>query len=365
VNREIGDRSLVHFAPVTCPLSSVRHPEKPLLSATADSKDDEGSLDPSPQALAPPMPGTQDDDEDVALQRFRVENPALFQKDDRRLFLHLAIVLSLLIFSTAAVILTPLVWLKIFLGAWNAFLWFCLINVTIHHHHTHHNAAAGPAADRFLDFLYLLVLPNAFRRRVRYTRAHLNHHARPFHETEIDHHYGRERYLERGKNFWTRALYFLELTFVGGYVPGWEDDKYMREVPLEEWNRKDYGRMKAVEKRKALRLSLLQWAGFLVLLKGYPPLAWGWVYPMLLVKNWAHFLGQFQHYDDCLTDPSRSVWNRTKTYRFPAWLNYLVAGEVSGHFLHHLYPELPYYNVEEARRRLIKNAELSKLFVTY
>jgi len=86
---------------------------------------------------------------------------------------------------------------------------------------------------------------------------------------------------------------------------------------------------------------------------------------MLLVKNWAHFLGQFQHYDERLSDSSRSVWNRTKTYRFSSALNYLLGGEISGHFLHHLFPELPYYNIERACRRFLKNSELSMLFVTY
>jgi fatty acid desaturase len=139
----------------------------------------------------------------------------------------------------------------------------------------------------------------------------------------------------------------------------------MNQVPLEEWNQEGYKRVKEAERRKALQLSILQWSGFALLLWIFPPLAWGWAFPMLLVKNWAHFLGQFQHYDDRLLDPSRSVWNRTKTYRFPGWLNYLVGGEISGHFLHHLFPELPYYNVERARKRFLRDPEFSSLFVTY
>jgi len=304
-------------------------------------------------------------EETAALKRFRAENPDLFRKDDGALLRHLGAVLSILFFSTALVIAVPWIWAKILLGAFNALLWFALINVTIHHHHTHHNAADSPSCRGLLDLLYLVALPNAPKRRNRYIRAHLNHHARPFHETDVDHHYGKDHYLKMMKSSWSKLLYFLELTFVGGYVPGWEDDRYMNQVPLEEWNRRDYERVKENERKKALGQSALQWVGFLILLRVFPPLAWGWAYPMLLVKNWAHFLGQFQHYDDRFLERSRSILNRTKTYRFPEWLNYLVGGEISGHFLHHLFPELPYYKVEEARRRLVRDPALSNLFVTY
>jgi len=275
------------------------------------------------------------------------------------------IVLLLLFLSTVLVVLTPFLGLKIFLGVFNALLWFSLVNVTIHHHHTHHNATEHPFFKRFLDFLYVIAVPHAPQRRNRYTRAHLNHHARPFHETDVDHHYGKNRYLEMRKHLWTWILYFLELTFVGGHVPGWEDDRYMNQVPLEAWNQKDYEEVKREERRKALRLSLIQWALFGVALWTLPAVAWGWAFPMLLVKNWAHFLGQFQHYDDRLLDSTRTVWNRTKTYRFPRWLNYLVGGEISGHFLHHLFPELPYYKVESARRRFLEDPQLTRLFATY
>ncbi len=305
------------------------------------------------------------EEENKALQRFREENAELFQKNDERLALHLAAVIFLLILFTAAVLVTPSVWVKILLGLTNAFLIFCLINVTIHHHHTHHNAAKHPFFKRVLDVLYLMALPNAPKRLNRYTRAHLNHHARPFHETDVDHHYGKDRYLKMRENRWKKMIYFLELTFIGGHVPGWEDDRYMNQVPLEEWNQKDYLKVKQEERKKALRLSAFQWGGFFVLLFFVPWLAWAWAFPMLLVKNWAHYLGQFQHYDETFVDPARSVWNRTKTYRFPGWLNYLTGGEISGHFVHHLFPEIPYYNVESARRRILKDSELRELFVTY
>jgi fatty acid desaturase len=304
-------------------------------------------------------------EENKALERFRSENADLFKKNDRQLAMHLGIVLSLLILFTSLVIVTPLLFVKIVFGVANAFLLFCLINVTIHHHHTHHNAAEHPFSKHSLDLLYLVVLPNAPKRRTRYTRAHLNHHARPFHETDVDHHYGKDHFSHMSKNLGTRILYFLELTFVGAHVPGWEDDHYMNQVPLEEWNRNDYEGVKEEEKKKALRLSLLQWSGFGIAAWILPWLAWGWAFPMLLVKNWAHFLGQFQHYDNRFLDPSRSVWNRTKTYHFPGWLNYLTGGEISGHFLHHLFPEMPYYHVEAARRRLVRDPELAQLFVTY
>ena len=87
--------------------------------------------------------------------------------------------------------------------------------------------------------------------------------------------------------------------------------------------------------------------------------------PMILVKNWTGFLGQFQHYDHHLLDPARTKNNRTKTYRIPGFLNWLAGGEISGHFLHHIYPDMPYYNVERARRRLMRQPELVKLVVNY
>ena len=170
-----------------------------------------------------------------------------------------------------------------------------------------------------------------------------------------------------------KLLYFLELTFIGAHMPGWQDDQYMNQIPLENWNQEDYQKVKCEEKKQALKTAALQWGGFLLVLivgkAGRLPfltaLAWAWAYPMLLVKSWAHFLGQFQHYDERFLDPSRSIFQRTKTYRFPGWLNYLAGGEISGHFLHHLYPELPYYNVESARQRLVHDPELSQLFAVY
>lgn len=148
-------------------------------------------------------------------------------------------------------------------------------------------------------------------------------------------------------------------------MPGWEDDRYMNEVPLEKWARADYEKVKTLERKKALRLSSIQWGVFGILVWALPAVAWGWVFPTLLVKNWAHFLGQFQHYDERFLKPARSVWRRTKTYHFSSWINYLVGGEINGHFVHHLFPEIPYYYVEAARKRLLQDPELSKLFVTY
>lgn len=303
--------------------------------------------------------------EHSALQRFRSQNPDLFRKDDGLLFKHLGIVIFLLLISTALVVTSTSLEVKIILGIINAFFLFSLINTTIHHHHTHHNAANDPFARKFLDLLYFIAVPNAPKRLVRYTRAHLNHHARPFHETDVDHHYGKDRYLKMMRNIGGRILYFLELTFVGGHVPGWEDDRYMNQVPLEEWNQKDYFEVKQKEQKSALRASLIQWGLFGVFLMILPWFAWGWIFPMLLVKNWAHFLGQFQHYDNRFLDSTRTALNRTKTYHLPRWFNYLAGGEISGHFLHHLFPEMPYYNVEWARERLLKDPQLAKFFVTY
>ena len=134
--------------------------------------------------------------ETQSLEEFRRQNPDLFKKEDRLLLQHIGMVLSLLFISIALVILTPSISLKIILGAWNAFLWFSLVNATIHHHHTHHNAASNTFTKKLLDLIYLVVIPNAPKRKSRYTRAHLNHHARPFHETDIDHHYGKNHYLK-------------------------------------------------------------------------------------------------------------------------------------------------------------------------
>ena len=304
-------------------------------------------------------------EEQTALQSFRSQNAELFQKKDSLLILHLTIVLFLLAAGTWASVMTPFLWAHIVLGIINAFFWFSLINVTIHHHQTHRNAAQSAGCKNFLNALYAISVPNAPKRLNRYTRAHLNHHARPFDETDVDHHFGTTHFLEMMKKPWTKLLYFLELTFVGGYVPGWEDDRYMNQVPLEQWNQKDYEAVKAVERRKALKTAAWQWGLFGVALVFLPRIAWGWAFPMLLVKNWAHFLGQFQHYDDTLRGNGRSINRRTKTYHIPGWLNYLAGGEISGHFLHHLFPEIPYYNVERARKRFVKDPECARLFAIY
>jgi fatty acid desaturase len=303
--------------------------------------------------------------EEAALLKFKSENKDLFQKDDLKLYIHLMLVGALLLNSTLLAITVPVLIFKILFGAVSAFFWFCLINVTIHHHHTHKNAAQGEAAKKLLDFIYKIAVPNAPKRLNRYTRAHLNHHARPFHETDVDHHYGTRRYMEMMKDSWQKFLYYAELTFVGGHVPGWDDDYYMNNVPLEQWNREGYEKVKAEEVRKARITALWQWALFLVSVKFLPWIAWGWAFPMLLVKNWSHFLGQFQHYDNRMLDESATVYRRTKTYKFPSLVNYLTGGEISGHFLHHLYPEMPYYNVEAARLRFTRDPGLAKNFAIY
>ncbi len=146
-------------------------------------------------------------------------------------------------------------------------------------------------------------------------------------------------------------------------------------MPLENWNQNDYVKLKKSEPRKAALEALWQWGAFLFLAFGLPAFgirhfvitlaSWGWIFPMLLVKNWAHFLGQFQHYDEFYLDAERPIWKKTKTYDIPGWLNYLASGEITGHFLHHLYPELPYYNVETARKRFISDPVLLKEFVLY
>ncbi len=304
--------------------------------------------------------------EEEVLNRFRAENPDLFEKDDLKLYIHLALVGALLLNSTLLTLISPFLLLKIFFGAISAFFWFCLINVTIHHHMTHRNSAQSPFAKKLMDRLYSLAVFNAPKRLNRYTRAHLNHHARPFHETDVDHHYGTQRYLQMKKGGTLQQIfYFLELTFVGGHVPGWDDDRYMNTVPLEQWNQADYVKVKDEEVRKARLTALWQWALFLVAARYLPWIAWGWAFPMLLVKNWAHYLGQFQHYDPRFLEDSSTLWRRTKTYHFPAFVNYLTGGEISGHFLHHLFPEMPYYNVETARARMAKNPELAQSFLIY
>jgi fatty acid desaturase len=307
--------------------------------------------------------------EEAALADFRAQNPDLFQKDDAELIKHLSIVIGILVLYSILTISTPYLFFKVLFGAVSGFCWFSLINVTIHHHHTHKNAAASPKTKKILDSIYMIAMPSAPKRLSRYTRAHLNHHARPFHETDVDHHYGTNRWLRMMKKPADAILYFLELTFVGGHVPGWDDDRYMNTIPLEQWNQEDYERMKVVERDNALKTAAIQWGAFLTVLffSQFIPflgvIAWGWAFPMLLVKNWAHFLGQFQHYDPRFLEPSSSILKRTKTYRIPSWLNYLAGGELSGHFLHHLFPELPYYKVEAARKRLIQNPKLAEFAI--
>ena len=312
-------------------------------------------------------------EETEALQKFKAANPDLFKKDDAALFRHLGLVLSVLIISTAGGVFSPAIPVKILFGVVSAFCWFSLINVTIHHHMTHRNPAEGPLAKKILDILYWISVPNSSKRKTRYTRAHMNHHFRPFHETDVDHHYGTQRYLRMTQNPLTAILYYLELTFVGGHVPGWLDDRYMNQVPLEKWNVRDYKDIKLTEVRKARETALLQWGGFFLLAFLVPVLgdktflpgfAWGWIFPMLLVKNWSHFLGQFQHYEPEFLEEGRSINRRTRTYRVPSWLNYMTGGEISGHFLHHLYPEMPYYHVETARQRMSSEPELAKFLIS-
>jgi hypothetical protein len=314
------------------------------------------------------------------IKEFKARHPGLFQKNDLLLTIHLAAVLAIIGGFTFLTIWASFVPLKVLFGIGAALFWFSLVNVTIHHHHTHHNAAAGPALARALDLLYYLV-PNAGARKSRYVRAHMNHHARPFDETDVDHLFGAERYLAAQGSPAKLTLYYLELTFLGGYIPGWTEDAYMNTVSADQWNLDDYKKVMRREYRKVVTASVVQWAGFLAaavwlprLAAGWgfpttavwvPILAWGWGFPLLLMKNWAHFIGQFQHYDRALLDPNRSIWRRTRSFRVPAWFNYLLGGEISGHFIHHLFPQIPYYKVESARRRLMRDAELSRLFVMY
>lgn len=314
----------------------------------------------------------QTQEEIAALQRFKIENPSFFKKDDFLLATHLLLVIGLLALSTVFCLRASFLPFKILAGAVSAFFWFCLINITIHHHLTHGNAAQSPFMKKIMDGLYRIAVFNAPKRRTRYTRAHLNHHRRPYHETDVDHHYGAKRYLEMSKNFWSRIKFFVELTFVGAHMPGWEDDHYMNHVPLETWNQQDYLEVKKKEYAKAWKLAILQWGGFLVLAvvgaRHASPLqlmAWGWAFPMLLVKNWAHFLGQFQHYNQAFLEPDLSINRKTQSYHVPSVINYFSGGELSGHFLHHLYPEMPYYHVEAARKKFISNPELARLFLIY
>jgi fatty acid desaturase len=320
------------------------------------------------------------DAESLLIKEFRAANPDLFQKSDRLLAIHLAVVLTLLGAVTFLTVWVANVPLKIVFGLVAALFWFSLVNVTIHHHHTHHNAAAGPVLTRVLDLLFYL-LPSAGARKSRYVRAHMNHHARPFDDTDVDHLFGVERYLAARESPAKLVLYYLELTFVGGYIPGWTEDTYMNTVPADEWNLEDYREVMRREYGKVVAVSVAQWGAFLVTIVWLPSLvagwgfpfaavlitwpAWGWAFPMLLVKNWAHYLGQFQHYDATLLEPDRSIWRRTRSFRVPGWFNYLLGGEISGHFIHHLFPQIPYYKVESARRRLMRSAEVSRLFVSY
>ncbi|MEK6247076.1 MAG: fatty acid desaturase, partial [Planctomycetales bacterium] len=271
----------------------------------------------------------------------------------------------LLVASVIAIVITPLLLLKIVLGPVIAFLWFALGNVTVHHHQTHHNATNSQFARRCLNAIHFVTLPDGGKHLKRYRRAHMHHHANPLHETDVDHRYAMEHYQSMSRNTWTKIIYYLELTFVGGHVPGQKDEDYMNRVPVADWKLKDYQQVKKREVQKAPRNAMIGWAIFLVTLLVVPGIAWGLIYPLLLLKNWSGFLSQFQHFDDKMLDSSRSRNNRTKTYWFPRLINWLAGGEISGHFVHHIYPELPYYNVEAARRRILQQPELVQLVVNY
>src|SRR5579862_3506774 len=297
-----------------------------------------------------------------ALKKFRAGHPDLFKKSDGQLLLHLGIVLSILALLTYASVESTFLPLKILFAAIATFFWFSLVNVTIHHHTTHHNAAASPVLSKMLDVLFYLVPA----RKSRYIRAHLNHHARPFHDTDVDHRFGTERYLAVKHSPVKKVLYFLELTFVGSFIPGLTEDTYLTEVPMDQWNIDDYKAIMRRERRNAMLFSAGLWIAFFLAARWLPWFGWGWLFPMLMLKNWAHFLGQFQHYDEqLLTEADRSVWRRTRTFHVPGWFNYLTGGEISGHFVHHLFPQIPYYKVETARKQLMSDPELAKLFVHY
>ncbi len=305
------------------------------------------------------------DDETLAFQAFRRANVELFEKNDFRLLLHVGTVLALMILGTYAIVTTPHLWLKLILGPVNAFFWFSLGNVTVHHHHTHHNAAKSEFCRRLLNALHFVVVPDGGRHLTRYRRAHMNHHSRPLEDTDVDHRYALAYHKRMSKNLWTKMIYYLELTFVGGHVPGRRDERYLNRTPPADWNLADYEKVKQIEVQKAKRNCLIEWAIVLVALVLLPGLGWGLLFPLILVKNWTGFLGQFQHYDEHLLDPVRTKNNRTKTFRIPSFLNWLAGGEISGHFLHHIYPDMPYYNVERARRRLMRQPELVRLVVNY
>ncbi|HTL47729.1 MAG TPA: fatty acid desaturase [Verrucomicrobiae bacterium] len=313
-------------------------------------------------SAALPLP-VEASSEILAIQDFQRRHPGLFQKDDRKLFCHLGLVFGLMAALFAVIVLIPSLAARIPASLLLSLLYFSLINVTIHHHHTHRNAAQSPAAKKFLDLLYMAVLPNAARRRPRYVKVHLSHHADVFEPTDVDHLYGAERFLKMRRNLWTRLLYFLELSFVGAHVPGWEEDQYMNETPRDEWNLADYRIVKAKEKNKAVITAAIQGVLLCACLQVLPWFAWGWALPMLLVKNWAHFLGQFQHYDPRFLQPGAPRWKRTLSFEVPGWFNNLMAGEIKGHHVHHLFPSLPYYNMEEACKILAQDPEASRFLV--
>jgi fatty acid desaturase len=216
-----------------------------------------------------------------------------------------------------------------------------------------------------LDALHFVVVPDFGRHLKRYRRAHMNHHLHPLADSDVDHRYAMKHYRKMSRSVWSKLAYFLELTFIGGHVPGPKDEAYLNHVPIAQWNLADYEKVKEREVRKAARNSAIAWALFALALYFVPLLAWGWLFPLILVKNWYGFLGQFQHYDDKLLAPERSRHNRTLTFRVPGWVNWLAGGEISGHFVHHIYPEMPYYHVERARRRILQQPELVKLVVNH
>lgn len=300
-------------------------------------------------------------EETEALNEFVASNADLFVRSDIRLCLHLATVIGLLGLGTWLIVTVPQIWLKVLLGPLNAFLWFALSNVTIHHHHTHHNAAKRPFFRRLLSLMHPLVVPTSLKNLRRFRRAHMNHHAAPLHDTDVDHLYGMQHYLRMSKNWRTRIVYFVELTFVGGHFPGPKDQTYINQVKVSDWNLKKYEQVKQIEVRKAKRDSLIAWSILLTAVFILPWLAWGWIYPLILVKNWSGFLGQFTHFDEELLQPHRSKNHRTRTARMPSWIDYLSAGAISGHFVHHLFPHLPYYNIERARRRILRQSRLARL----
>ena len=304
--------------------------------------------------------------EEKKLQEFREKYPHLLQKNDGLLLFHVFLCIFLYLGLAVTAALVPQLWVKILIGPCIAFCGYALGHASVHHHTCHKNCADSYLSKKILDFIYTVlelefVFDGGYNQR-RFRRAHLHHHSQPLVPEDVEHLYVMKQWEKASKSTWTRILYFLDLAFIGAR----EDVvslEYINENPSYKWNMKDYEQAMKEEYKHNVRRSAIMWSICAMLLQVAPVVVWGFLYPMILGKNVFSVLGRFQHFDESLLDPKLSKHAKTLSIPCPTWLNYLSCGEITSHYVHHLFPDMPYYHLWRAHLEIIKDPEMEKMFV--